>query len=1044
VPDIQQSLQQALAEWYAIERELGHGATATVYLARDLKHNRSVAVKVLSPELALAVRTERFLREIEIAAQLSHPHIVPLYDSGSASGFLYYVMPYVRGESVRDLLARGGPLPVEEALRIARQVAGALDHAHRHGVIHRDIKPGNILLEEGHARVADFGIARAVTTEDSQIVTQTGVTIGTPAYMSPEQASGEPNLDRRTDIYSLGCVLYEMLAGAPPFTGLNVQSVLTKHLIEPVPPLREVRPDLPEEVAGLVELALAKNRDDRFATAAEFAEALALQGAGPLTPTRTQPVRVRRRMRVPRWAAIAVVAPLLLAAVWVGGAKIGIGSTRPPLDSLRYLVLPFEYGDGVAPSLGVDGLLQDALRQWTGITVMGRPEAGLGANPLAPEDARDAAAAQHAGQYVRGDVSRVGDSLRLHVTVHDATADGAPVREGSVTLAPTLAGAGPRFTRLADQLLFDDTLGAGPGAVGTRSFPARRAYARGLAAVQEWNLGAADSAFVAATQYDPNYAQAHLWLAQVRFWGDGLPAIWRSSAERAAGGRERLSSGDAHLSEALLAFGRGEVPRACAVWNRLTQREPYAFPGWYGLANCLSRDDAVLRDRGSPSGWSFRSSYYRATKAYQRAFELQPMILRGLSGGAYASVRRQLRTGGNEVRFGRAVAPDTSRFSAHPAWRDDTLAFVPYPRFQFTKPEVVPDQWRLAVRRQRELFHDIATAWATALPESPDANEALAISLELLENPAAIDAIHRARALANTDAQRVRLAAAEVWMRVKFSVPSDPQGLTLARSLADSLLPSAPAADATEPLLLASLAALTGRAQLATGFSRLPHAAREWGVPPPLARNALPLLIFAAFGGPPDSLRVLEHEVDAAIDQRFLVSVRQEARMSWLVRPGRLAFPDHPFQSIPKLVGTGDYLIDAEAALQRGDTAMVRRVFADLRDARQSAPLSEVNLEGLYPEARLLTALEGPRAGITWLDGTLGALAATDPESFVNPANAAALVRAMALRADLADQVNDRPAARRWAGMVMVLWSDSDVFLQPTVRRMRRFATGAT
>ncbi len=300
--DIRQSLQQALAEWYAIERELGHGATATVYLARDLKHNRSVAVKVLSPELALTVRTERFLREIEIAAQLSHPHIVPLYDSGSSAGFLYYVMPYIKGESVRDLLARGGPLPVEEALRIARQVAGALDHAHRHGVIHRDIKPGNILLEEGHARVADFGIARAVTPEDSQIVTQTGVTIGTPAYMSPEQASGEPNLDRRSDIYSLGCVLYEMLAGAPPFTGLNVQSVLTKHLIEPVPPLRETRPDLPEEVEGLVTLALAKNRDDRFATAAEFAEALALQGAGPLTPTRTQPVRVGRRVRVRPWA----------------------------------------------------------------------------------------------------------------------------------------------------------------------------------------------------------------------------------------------------------------------------------------------------------------------------------------------------------------------------------------------------------------------------------------------------------------------------------------------------------------------------------------------------------------------------------------------------------------------------------------------------------------------------------------------------------------------------------------------------------------------
>jgi len=272
--DVVGRLGIALAGRYTIERELGRGGMATVYLAEDRKHHRHVAIKVLKPELAAALGPERFLREIELVAGLTHPHILPLYDSGGAGGFLYYVMPYVEGESLRDRLNRERELSLEDALRITREVADALSCAHRHAVVHRDIKPENILFQTGHAVVTDFGIARAITAVAGGTLTETGIAIGTPGYMSPEQATGERGLDARSDLYSLGCLLYEMLAGEPPYTGPTARAVVAKCLIDPVPSIRRVRDSIPAHVDAVLTRALAKVPADRFATAAEFAEAL--------------------------------------------------------------------------------------------------------------------------------------------------------------------------------------------------------------------------------------------------------------------------------------------------------------------------------------------------------------------------------------------------------------------------------------------------------------------------------------------------------------------------------------------------------------------------------------------------------------------------------------------------------------------------------------------------------------------------------------------------------------------------------------------------
>ena len=340
---------------YEIMRELGRGGMAVVYLAQDHKHHRRVALKVLLPEVALALGHQRFLREIQIAANLAHPHILPLHDSGEAGGLLYYVMPYVEGESLRARVARGGSLPLDDALGIARQVLAALGYAHDHGVLHRDIKPENILLEADQAIVADFGIARAVSEAGVETLTQPGLIMGTPAYMSPEQTSGDTQLDARSDLYSLGCVLYEMLAGEPPFTGRSAQAIMAHHAIDPVPPLRTVRPTVPQAVERTIERLLAKVPADRFAGAQQVATALtqaAVDGPAPARARSDHP-RMRRQVLLGTTAVLVAIS----AAVVVRG---GEHAAESPADGARMLaVLPFKNLGAPADQYFADGLTEE-------------------------------------------------------------------------------------------------------------------------------------------------------------------------------------------------------------------------------------------------------------------------------------------------------------------------------------------------------------------------------------------------------------------------------------------------------------------------------------------------------------------------------------------------------------------------------------------------------------------------------------------------------------------------------------------------------------
>ena len=414
--DLTTRLTDALAGRYRIERQIGEGGMAIVYLAEDSRHHRKVAVKVLRPELGVALGADRFLREIEIAAGLRHPHILPLYDSGEAERLLYYVMPLIEGESLRTLLARDRQLPIGEALRYAREVADALSYAHAHGVVHRDIKPENILIESGHVVVADFGIAKAVSAANqSAALTATGMSIGTPAYISPEQAAGDRDVDGRSDLYSLGCVLYEMLAGQPPFSGVNTESLVRQHVMTSPPPVTQFRPAVPPSVSDALMRALAKAPADRFNPVGQFSAAL------DHAPDRIHTAPSASRKARARWpVAAAVLGAFVALMVWTvsrrGPAVIDAAASR------SIAVVPFENlgGDSsVVPLiLGMHAEMVTQLTKLGGLTVASRSSA------LEYRDSRktDRQIASELGvaSLLKGSVQRAGDQVRFSVALTDA------------------------------------------------------------------------------------------------------------------------------------------------------------------------------------------------------------------------------------------------------------------------------------------------------------------------------------------------------------------------------------------------------------------------------------------------------------------------------------------------------------------------------------------------------------------------------------------------------------------------------------------------
>ncbi len=586
-----ESLRAALAERYALERELGRGGMATVYLAQDLKHHRKVAIKVLKPELAAALGPERFLQEIEIAAGLTHPHILPLYDSGEATRLLYYVMPYVEGETLRNRLDRAGQLPLAEAVQITREVADALSYAHRHDVVHRDIKPENILFEAGHAVVTDFGIARAITAAGGEKLTGTGIAVGTPGYMSPEQGAASARVDERSDIYSLGCVLYEMLAGEPPYTGPSAQIVIAKRLTDPVPSVRRLRDTIPPAIDGAVSKALAKAPADRFVTAAQFAEAL--------TPSVTG-VRLRLTARriLAAGAVTAAVGALVLTVIrW----RAGVG---PVLDPNLVAVAPFDVLD---PKLDLwhEGLVDVLSRNLDGAgplrtvspTVVVRRWSGR-ADPTSAEELGRRTGAR---LTVFGNIVSAGpDTVRISASILDAAS-------GNVVAQVERRDLTARMDRLSDSLtvaLLRELGQTRPIAAvrlssfGSTNLSALREFLRGEHFFRALALDSALAHYRHAIAADSTFAPALRRIYQVLWWQGHQDSLWVTYAFGAAALNHHLAPRESLLVtiDSLAAAINGahwQRATGTAVWNEgqrlyrtleeATRRYPEDPEIWYNL-----------------------------------------------------------------------------------------------------------------------------------------------------------------------------------------------------------------------------------------------------------------------------------------------------------------------------------------------------------------------------------------------------------------------------------------------------------------------------
>ncbi len=639
--DSVEQLRTALAGRYAIERELGRGGMATVYLAQDLRHKRRVALKVLDPELASALGPERFRREIETAAELQHPHVLPVFDSGEATGQLWYTMPYVKGESLRDRLIREGRLPIPEALRLAREIAEALDHAHRNGIVHRDVKPGNILLSEGHALVADFGIARhgaraaagvaesptSATLTGAEIagfaagatLTSTGISLGTPAYMSPEQALSTRDLDGRADQYALGCVLYEMLTGVAPYTGRSAQAVVGQHMTAPIPDVRAARPEVSAAVAEAVAKAMAKMPEARFGTGVEFAAAL--EATIPALPAAGPTHRLSRRRLLIGTVAVA-------AAATIGvGALLRSGSA-PTLDEHLVAVAPFEV---LAPDLGAwrERMADQLSRSLNGAGSL-RAVAPTAAQrvwrgPADPTGATELGRRTRAGLAIYGQVLRMGrDSVRVVATVVDA-------RRGTVIAQASGADVSEHLDRAADELAVNILQQVGstqrigrpaPGPLGSRSLAAVRAFLTGEQFYRRAMWDSAIGRYKEAIEADSTFTLADWHLGRVLSARDledpNAHLLWAGAHTRGLAPRDSSLVIADSIAAALRTSRLGLSPMVRLVVHVLddaVQRYPEDPEAWYQLGQ-------AHQEWGSTIGMP----HAEVLRAFERAIALDSLF----------------------------------------------------------------------------------------------------------------------------------------------------------------------------------------------------------------------------------------------------------------------------------------------------------------------------------------------------------------------------------------------------------------------------------
>ncbi|HET9134864.1 MAG TPA: protein kinase [Gemmatimonadales bacterium] len=622
-------VRRLLADRYRIERIVGEGGMATVFLAEDLKHRRQVALKVMRPELAATLGSDRFLREVGIAARLNHPHVLPMYDSGSADGMLYYVMPYVEGESLHGRLARLKQLPTAEAVRLAREIAEAVAYAHRQGIVHRDLKPANILLGEGHALVADFGIARVLGTSE-QAITRTGFAIGTPQYMSPEQAMGSPDIDGRSDVYAIGAILYEMLAGEPPFAGPTPQAILARSLTETARPVTQLRPDVSPAVAEVIATAMARDPAARHADAAALRDALAaLEGTATSGATAARMPLAAPAAARPRWIvpAIAAAVVVVLGGGWFAMRGVRGDATATASEAergLRVAVLPFSVqgeGDDAVAAEGIIDEVRGKLSRIKGFTVLASTSTELYRNST--KSPQEIAKELGADVLLTGRVRWIGTGDARRVQVVPEVIDGTT---GTTKWQDSFEGGAADLFAVQSQIAsrVAGALGAALGQAEeeqlaerpTESIPAWNLYLRARAIVDVSAQPQRERAALLeqAVALDSTFAEAWALLAQSMTSVYGNGSRDPVSAQRAKVAMERALALKPNLPAAHLAT---------AGYYTTVERNPSRAEAAFETATRLDPDNPRVVSRSAGRAMA-QGKVAEALALYQHARELDP------------------------------------------------------------------------------------------------------------------------------------------------------------------------------------------------------------------------------------------------------------------------------------------------------------------------------------------------------------------------------------------------------------------------------------
>jgi serine/threonine-protein kinase len=1052
------SLREALVGRYDVERELGAGGMGQVLLGRDVALDRPVAIKVIAPDLASSPASrQRFLREARTVARLRHPNIVAVYAAGEADNLLYFVMEYVEGQSLRQMLEREGRA---DGARIARSVelladlARALGYAHAQGVVHRDVKPENVLLDDatGRAMLTDFGVARAFTSgndsDGDSAVTRTGFVVGSPRYMSPEQAVGERELDGRSDIYSLGLVAYEMFAGAAPFTGSSPMAVLTQQLTETPPPLAQRRPDLPLEITSAIDRALSKQPAQRWPTAEEFARAI--EGATPptpiaaasrtTTPTIVSPAAATAPTRrwSARWVAVAALGALaVVAGAFMWRRPEGVPPGVDPRKS--FYVAPFEIlggGDQLAwLREGSASMLTLDLAQWSDLNVVSY-ERGLDllrearldtARRIGLNDAREMARRAGAWTVVMGQVTAAGDSMLVTARLFDV-ATGRQLHQAQQSGGRT-ADPRPLFDGLTRQLL--DVAGA-PSTMTlgrlaettTESIEAYRAYLDGTRAMNRWQLDRADSLFSLATARDSDFALAYYHRAMVLGWrqvGDSLHLVL---AQRAAAlaprlpPREReLVAGYADLTTALQSEIRGDTlvpkvkfPAAQAHYAAAIARDSGDAESWYGLADALWHH--------KPDGWGRPKTvenWGRALRAFDRTLALDSTYYL-----AYAHKIDLYRQAAGQVA-GLLLEGDSLRL-LEPAVAQ--------------RPDAA-ERLRAAQRRAHELAVRDARAWISAAPSASayqslailyftqgNADSAAIVLRESLARPET-HAAHTPFQLVYAESKRDPIVALQS-LRLALRTP-DVHGLELqgSNNLIEYLFGAGAAAAMTGSLTdvdsLASLATRTVHAPLGLGLEEDPRT-RLWPLGVRLAAGLPPRSIAPAFAAALTRFERLPHgagdflraQAVAALYVSYLTM--RDPRSLALLREWRPGQP--PLSEV-----------DALAALDAHDTTAARaaiRTFPSADSIR--AARAPVSLPRWIARAHAYEALGDLR-------GAVAAYSTLEPRQ-ISPLGQAdpswpLYARSLLWRGQLQERLGDRAAAIDSYRRFVALWAEADPALQP-------------